>query len=233
MVKNYVWMYKMNKLILYHGSAQIVEKPIFGKGNKYNDYGLGFYCTENLDLAKEWACSENVNGYANQYEIDIDNLKILKLSEYHILYWLTILITNREFSIRTPIMKRSKEYLSKKFMIDISKYDIIIGYRADDSYFSFARSFLNNEISIKQLSYAMKLGKLGEQTVLKSKEAFNKIKFINYTEADNSVYYARKKERDTDARRAFQKELEYDDINGIFIRDIIREDMNESDIGTL
>lgn len=223
----------MSRLILYHGSAQIIEKPIFGKGSKYNDYGLGFYCTENIDLSKEWACTGDSNGYANKYEIDTDNLKILNLAEYHILYWLTILITNREVSIHTPIMKRSKEYLSENFIIDISKYDVIKGYRADDSYFSFARSFLNNEISIKQLSYAMKLGKLGEQIVLKSKKSFDKIKFKGYTEADNSIYYARRKERDIEARQAFQKELEYDDINGIFIRDIIREGMKENDIRTL
>ncbi|MBQ3834171.1 MAG: DUF3990 domain-containing protein [Elusimicrobia bacterium] len=220
----------MKILKLYHGSPQIIEKPIFGKGNKYNDYGLGFYCTENIDLAKEWACAEDIDGYANCYEFNTDKLKILHLSEYHILYWLTILINNREFSIRTPIMKRSKEYLSENFMIDVADYDIIIGYRADDSYFSFARAFLNNEISLRQLSYAMKLGKLGEQIVLKSKKAFDRIKFINYEKAANSIFYTKRKNRDTQARLAFQKELESDDINGIFIRDIIRQELKENDI---
>ena len=40
-------------MIIYHGSKDIIEKPEFGKGNKKNDYGLGFYCTENVELAKE------------------------------------------------------------------------------------------------------------------------------------------------------------------------------------
>lgn len=46
----------MSKLIIYHGSPEIIEKPVFGKGKPYNDYGMGFYCTEHLELAKEWAC---------------------------------------------------------------------------------------------------------------------------------------------------------------------------------
>ena len=67
-------------LVVYHGSQQIVETPIFGVGKKYNDYGCGFYCTENDELAKEWACTENTDGYANKYEMDIEGLSILDLS---------------------------------------------------------------------------------------------------------------------------------------------------------
>ena len=38
----------MKKIItLYHGSEKIVEAPAFGEGKRSNDFGLGFYCTEN------------------------------------------------------------------------------------------------------------------------------------------------------------------------------------------
>ena len=37
----------------------------------------------------------------------------------------------------------------EKYNIDISEYDLIIGYRADDSYFRFAEDFLNNSINLK------------------------------------------------------------------------------------
>ena len=77
-------------MIIYHGSKDIIEKPEFGKGNKKNDYGLGFYCTESVELAKEWACSNNeTNGYANQYEIDLSDYKVLDLRDekYSILNW--------------------------------------------------------------------------------------------------------------------------------------------------
>ena len=57
----------MSKLILYHGSPKVIEQPRFGFGNPKNDYGLGFYCTESPELAKEWACSVETDGYANKY----------------------------------------------------------------------------------------------------------------------------------------------------------------------
>ena len=200
----------MSKLVLYHGSSEIIEKPIFGKGKTYNDYGRGFYCTESMELAKEWACTEGIDGYANQYEMETDDLKILNLSsgEYTILHWLTLLMTYRKLRLSTPIMKKGAEWLKEHFYVNIEEYDAIIGYRADDSYFSFARAFVSNQISLEQLSHAMKLGKLGEQFVLKSPKAFEKIRFVSYETADNTIYYARRKVRDDGARSAFFAELE-------------------------
>ena len=61
----------MSKLTIYHGSPEIIEKPQFGKGKTYNDYGRGFYCTEHIELAKEWACTEDVDGFVNKYEVPV------------------------------------------------------------------------------------------------------------------------------------------------------------------
>ena len=221
----------MSKLIIFHGSPNIVRQPVYGKGKKYNDYGQGFYCTEHIELAKEWACTEGVDGYANRYEIETDDLRILNLSDgsYTILNWLAILLENRKGRLSSPVEKRGREYLIQNFLPDYRSYDAIIGYRADDSYFSFARSFVSNTISLKQLGYAMRLGKLGEQFVLKSQKAFDTIMFLDYTLADNSVYYAKRKARDDEARAAYLKELENEDLDGIFMRDIIREQMKQDD----
>jgi len=60
-----------NKITVYHGSPKIIEKPAFGVGNPQNDYGLGFYCTESVELAKEWACSVETDGFANQYMLKV------------------------------------------------------------------------------------------------------------------------------------------------------------------
>jgi len=221
----------MSKIILYHGSNERIEKPLFGKGKPYNDYGQGFYCTEHLELAKEWSCNEGIDGFTNEYELDTSNLKILNLSseEYTILHWLALLMEYRRFRVSTPVMRRGVQWLKDHFLIDIREYDLIIGYRADDSYFSFARAFVNNEISLSQLNYAMRLGKLGEQYVLKSEKAFHQITFKSAELADNTIYYARRKMRDDEARNAFFAELEKEDVNGIYMRDIIREEMTGDD----
>jgi hypothetical protein len=215
----------MNNIILYHGSPEIVRKPEYGKGKPYNDYGQGFYCTESLDLAKEWACGENTDGVANRYEINPAELRILNLNSetYTILHWLALLTKYRGVRISTPTMKRGIEWLNKHFLPEIEQYDAIIGYRADDSYFSFARAFVNNEISLNQLSYAMRLGELGEQFVLKSEKAFSLIRFISSEEVPNEVYFPKRKQRDDKARAAYREEIEREDLNGLFIRDIVKE----------
>ena len=75
----------------------------------------------------------------------------------------------------------------------------------------------------------MMLGELGKQVVLISKKAFEKIKFINYDIVSNNIYYEKRKARDVEARVAFKEELKNDDVNGIYIRDIIREGIKNDD----
>lgn len=222
----------MKTLILYHGSTDIIESPVFGKGKTYNDYGQGFYCTENMELAREWACLEGIDGYVNRYTINLDHISVLNLRdpEYSILHWLTILTENRKLRISTPAMRRGVEWLQNHFHIDTTSYDAIIGYRADDSYFSFARAFLTNQISLAQLSYAMKLGKLGEQFVLMSRKAFDTVRFEGYEAVDSSVYYVKRKARDEEARFSYLKVLEEADENGIYMRDITRGEVKPDDL---
>ena len=219
-------------MILYHGSKDIIEKPIYGQGKKYNDYGLGFYCTDNIELAKEWGTSFERSGYANRYQIDCTELKILDLNDdkYCILHWLAILLSNREFDTPAGLALEAKEFLKKNFMLDYKEYDIIKGYRADDSYFSFAQDFINGTISYRQLNNAMYLGKLGIQYVLKSKEAFNRIVFDGYEEAEYKEWYAKKMKRDKSARREyFDVERNRRQRGDIYITQILDEEMSPDD----
>ncbi len=221
----------MSKVILYHGSDKIVSKPVFGKGKIYNDYGQGFYCTKNIELAKEWACPTLDDGFSNCYELESDGLRVLDLQskEFCTLHWLSILIANRRFDMDTPIMRQGAYYLKTHFLPPISEFDVIKGYRADDSYFSFAQAFLSNQISYSQLQNAMKLGKLGEQIVLKSQKAFNQIEFRNYEIAEGKKYYALRMSRMDNAKKDYKKSLEDSDISGIFIRDLILGAVKEDD----
>ena len=221
----------MEKLLtIYHGSSQIVKTPAFGLGRKNNDFGLGFYCTESLDLAKEWAVSSLRDGFANRYILDTEYLRILNLNnpEYTILNWIAVLVENRLFSIKTPIARRAKQYLIEHFSINVNAYDLITGYRADDSYFDFAEAFLNNTITVEQLSRAMRLGKLGEQIVLKSEFAFSKIKFEGFEAAMKDQYYVLRKARDDDANQTYL-DIQEEESDGIYIQDILRGGISNDD----
>lgn len=220
-------------MIIYHGSKDIVEKPEFGKGNKKNDYGLGFYCTESIELAKEWACSNNeINGYANQYEIDLSAYKVLDLRDkkYSILNWMALLLKFRTFDVNTPIAAQAKDYILENFYVDVEKYDVIIGYRADDSYFSFAKDFISNTISVEQLAEAMRLGELGIQIVLKSKKAFDMVKYVNYELAECKEYYVKRVSRDQKARETYLNGHRQNFVTeGLFVMDIIRRGLKNGD----
>ena len=221
-----------NKVTVYHGSPRIIERPAFGAGNPQNDYGLGFYCTESVELAKEWACSVETDGYANQYALDLTDLSVLSLTggEYHILNWLFVLLENRRFRIGGDIAKQAKEYIFENFAVDYKCYDIIKGYRADDSYFSFANAFLNNTISVAQLERTMVLGKLGEQVVLMSKKAFDSIEYEGSISVPKEIYLPRKLARDTAAREEFQMEKGRGSVlTEKYVLDIIREGWKNDD----
>ena len=221
----------MEKIItIYHGSEKIVEVPTFGEGKKNNDFGLGFYCTESEDLAKEWAVSSLRSGFANKYTLDTEYMRILSLNspEYTILNWIAVLVEHRLFSIKTPVARRAKQYLIDNFSINVNAFDIITGYRADDSYFDYAESFLNNGISVEQLARAMKLGKLGEQIVIKSQFAFSRLKFEGFDVAEKEEFYVLRKSRDDEANRLYLEMLE-EESDGLYIQDIIRGGIKNDD----
>ena len=213
----------MKSIILYHGSDHVIEKPRYNFGKKDNDFGKGFYCTREVELGKEWACLSGESGIVNVYTLNIENLKILRLNavNFSILHWLTLLTQSREVDNIENL--EALEFLNKNFSIDISKYDLIVGYRADDSYFSFARDFINDGITLQTLYQAMTLGKLGTQYVLKSKKAFDTIEFNEKIEVPENQYYPKYKERDSSARSNYQKLRRNPKSKGIIMTEIIKK----------
>ena len=220
-------------MLLYHGSENIIYKPVFGKGNSANDYGIGFYCTENYDIAGEWACKNENDGFINQYEFDDTTLSVCKLNSpnYNILNWLAILTRFRGYWQKNSIAEQAKAFLQENYYIDLTAYDVITGYRADDSYFSFAQDFIMGVISLRKLSTAMHLGKLGEQIVLKSEKAFDRISYVSNDQVFAEIYYPQKVSRDLAARRSYaETKSTADDLNDIYILDILRGRVNENDL---
>lgn len=196
-------------MILYHGNKDADIIPSFGKGRKHNDYGQGFYATPDQELGKEWAWgtyTKGDKGYLHGYEIDTSGLKILNLTEVDSLHWVAELYANRTLNLDgREALRDTKEAFVEKYKLDTSEYDIIIGYRADDSYFKYATDFLESAIYKDTLDNALRYGNLGLQVFVKSEKAFGRLKKISFEEVP-LIYAERYRKRDKNA------ELEYNRI---------------------
>lgn len=222
MYTNYNWLMERT---LYHGSEFIIEKPEYLKGNVHNDYGLGFYCCSSKELAKEWAARKSGHGYINRYQIRDDRLKILDLTKPpydNVLFWVALLMHNRELSsdLRSNFPRELK-YLEEKYLINAQDFDVVIGYRADDSYFRFPEAFVRSEITLESLNRVFQAGELGKQYVLISERAFRLIHFLDYQEASaagREDYYKRKNGAD----KVFADLLNADRYaKGVRLRDLV------------
>lgn len=219
---------------IFHGSDHIIERPALGVGRKNNDYGQGFYCTEQLEMAKEWACKNGTDGFVNAYELDLDGLKVLHLGAdgNTILNWIAVLLEHRTFNLDGEVAAGARDYLIAHFGIDIGRYDVVIGYRADDSYFAFAEAFVSNALSLRSLGRAMHLGKLGEQVVLVSEKAFSRLQFLEAVPIPKELYTAKFLARDKEARRQYKEEVASAAMlkEDLFVLDIIRQEMRNDDL---
>ena len=164
----------MDPLILFHGTADRVVVPTFGKGEAKHDYGQGFYLTESVDLAKEWAvCRPNdTNGYVHKYVLDTNGLEILDFQEKGVLAWLAELMKHREAADSKRYRMLSKKFI-EKYGLDTAGYDVIKGWRGNASYFYIAKEFVRDNIDMDILEELLSLGGLGIQYCLKSRLAYS------------------------------------------------------------
>ena len=166
----------MGKIILYHGTQNKIVTPIFGGGNDRHDYGRGFYLTENIDLAKEWAVCRpsEENGWGHKYELDCSGLKILDFQEKTVLNWLAELMKHRDVADSKRYRVLAAKFIDK-YGIDTNGYDVIKGWRADASYFYIAKEFVRDNIDMDILESLLSLGGLGIQYCIKSKSAYEQL----------------------------------------------------------
>lgn len=166
----------MSEIILYHGTPDKDVTPIFGRGDDRHDYGRGFYLTEDIQLAKEWAvCRPNdTNGWVHKYILNAENLKILDFQKYNTLAWLAELMKHRDAADSKRYRVLSEKFIAK-YGMDTTDYDVIKGWRANASYFYIAREFVRDNVDIDILEKLLFLGGLGIQYCIKSEAAFSKL----------------------------------------------------------
>lgn len=203
----------MEKLVLFHGTSDEIVKPSFGLGNEKHDYGKGFYLTDNIELAKEWAvCRPNeTNGWVHKFELNTDGLRILDFQENNVLSWLAELMKHRDASDSKRYRMLAGKFI-EKYGIDTSEYDVIKGWRADASYFYIAKEFVRDNIDMDILEELLSLGGIGIQYCIKSKKAYDQLVEVN--DSCMSVEYATFNDkynyRDVSARRKMKELIDSD-----------------------
>ena len=206
----------MNKIILYHGTSDKIISPTYGLGNEKHDYGKGFYLTESIELAKEWAvCKPNdTNGWVHKFILDTEGLKILDFQEKNVLAWLAELMKHRDASDSKRYHMLAKKFIDK-YGIDSTQYDVIKGWRANASYFYIAKEFVRDNVDLDILEELLSLGGLGIQYCIKSELAYSKLTEIHkdLSSVDYVEFNEKYNLRDYNARTK--------------MRDLINSDLNK------
>lgn len=203
----------MDKIILYHGSQSEQITPQFGLGNEKHDYGKGFYLTENLDLAKEWAVyrPEESNGWVHKYELETEGLKILDFKEKDVLAWLAELMKHRDAADSKRYRMLSQKFI-EKYGINTDGYDVIKGWRANASYFYIAKAFVRDEVDVDILLELLSLGGLGVQYCIKTEKAYKSLTEISsdLQSVCFKQFNEKYNERDITARENMRKLIDSD-----------------------
>ena len=213
---------------IYHGSEIIVRQPKFGVGRAYNDFGLGFYCTEYPESAAEWAVEYGRNGFVSSYSLETSGLVIINLCgpQYGTLHWIYMLLNYREFDVPAPLSQQAREYISRYFSVDYQGCDCIAGYRADDACFAYARDFLSGAISFQVLDRYLRSSSMNREFVLKSNRAFDRVTYTGHEPALMNVSYPARAARELAAIKSMKPSAGRSEL---FITDLIREEVKPYD----
>ena len=203
----------MEKLILFHGTPDRIVVPTFGKGEEKHDYGQGFYLSESIDLAKEWAvCRPNEErGWVHKYELETDGLRILDFQEKGVLPWLAELMKHRDAADSKRYRMLAKKFI-EKYGIDTESYDVIRGWRANASYFYIAKEFVRDNIDMDILEELLSLGGLGIQYCIKTERAYSGLYEVeeDLLEVPYAEFNVKYNQRDLTARQKMRELVDSD-----------------------
>ncbi len=159
-------------MILYHGSAELVEKPEIRKGDVFLDFGIGFYTTTSKEQAERWARIKmrrnNADiGYVSIYEFDLEKAKEnLVIDEFK---------TADEIWLQFVVGNRRGESIEKTT-------DMHIGPVADDNIYQSIRLFETGAYDAEYTVKKLKTEVLHDQWTLHTDKALSYLKFKEFIE---------------------------------------------------
>lgn len=156
---------------LYHGSLEIVMRPVIRQMNRTLDYGRGFYTTTSEKQAEDWVKrrlkeAEATNGYVNVYEfnerigLSLKNLMFDAPTEE----WVDFVMHNRT---------------ERGFTHD---YDIVYGPVANDRVYAAFALYEGGLLDKQYLIAELKTYKLVDQYLFHTEAALRTLTFIEAKE---------------------------------------------------
>lgn len=174
--------------ILYHGTGATFENPDLDNSREDVDFGVGFYTTQNKEMAKKWASSKRkstINTYSFNRTGDLQ-IYTFKLDEE----WLDF-VTNNRLGIDSQ----------KKY----DKYDILIGPTADDKLYDTLNEYIKDTYTKKEAIQYINVAGFDQQIVFKTEKAIQSLKFIKreLLESDEKAFI--KLQANKDRKNALDK----------------------------
>jgi len=216
-------------LILYHGSQDEIVTPCFGRGESFHDFGKGFYLTDAPDLAREWSVyrPKAMDGWVHAFELDLAGLKVLDFREENKVFaWIAELMKHRDADESAAYRRRAPQFV-EKFGVDTDACDVVVGWRADASYFYIVKAFVRGEIDADCLPDLLKLGGFGIQYVVKSARAYDRLRPLPELRQNVSydVFHASYETRDGNARNRMRELIADPGFNRLerLFADVLRE----------
>ena len=206
-----------NEIALFHGSKEGLNE-IKIDGSRLNcDFGYGFYLGESYEQALNFIV-QYPKSSVYSFKIDIKDLKI-KRFQCDLEWMLAIAYyrgKNEEIKNNNKVLKIIKE---------IEDADIIIAPIADNKMFNILSEFSLGEINMDVAIHSLFSYSLGNQYVIKTEKALNRLEFIeNYyvsiPERQNVIKKSLERAYQIDTKLKLAK-MEYK--TGLYIGEILNE----------
>lgn len=156
---------------VYHGSLVVVEKPEIRVGDRYLDFGYGFYTTMNEEQAIKWTEKQKHRkgtniGYVSMYDFDIEKaeaeLKIIRFDKAD-KEWLDFVSVNRKGQCQET-------------------YDIVVGPVADDGVYEVVRFYEIGVYDLEETLKRLKVEELYNQVLFHTEKSLTYLRFIGTEE---------------------------------------------------